>query len=69
MATGSGAEAMLADGVQRRSSGRLDPSRRCVNKLLTRIRDQRGPIVKGGEQLPETNSPATMGMGTITAMA
>ena len=67
--TGGGAEAVLADGVQRRSSWRLDPSRRCANKLLTRIGDQRGPRVKGGEQLPETDSPATMGMGTIPAMA
>ena len=68
-AAGGGAEAVLADGVQRRSSWRLDPSRWCANKLLTRIGDQRGPRVKGGEQLPETDSPATMGMGTITAMA
>ena len=42
---------MLADGVQRRSSGRLDPSRRCANELLTRTGDQRGPRVKDGEQL------------------
>ena len=42
---------MLADGVQRRSSGRLDPSRRCANELLTRTRDQWGPRVKDGEQL------------------
>ena len=42
---------MLADGVLRRSSGRLDPSRRCANELLTRTGDQRGPRVKDGEQL------------------
>ena len=42
---------MLADGVQRRSSGHLDPSRRCANELLTRTGDQRGPRVKDGEQL------------------
>jgi len=53
---------VLADGVQRRSSWRLDPSRRCANKLLTRIGDQRGPRVKGGEQLPEIDSPATKGL-------
>ena len=42
---------MLADGVQRRSSECLDPSRRCANELLTRTGDQWGPRVKDGEQL------------------
>ena len=54
---------MLADGVQRRSSGRLDPSRRCANELLTRTGDQRGPRVKDGEQLLGNRLTSDDGVG------
>ena len=48
--TGGGAEAVLADGVLRRSSGHLDLSTRCAEVLWSRYGGQRDPRVDGGEQ-------------------
>ena len=48
--TGGGAKAVLADGVLRWSSGRLDCMSRCVASLRSSSRGQGGPTINGDEQ-------------------